>query len=178
MPMPSFIRFNTFTAIDFETADYYRDSACAVAAVRYENGVLAGKFSSLIRPPRKNFAFSYLHGITWEDVKSQPEFSAVWPEIEKLITGVDFIAAHNASFDRSVLHTCCVNAGIPVPKTRFLCTVNLARHRWNIYPTKLPDVCRHLNIQLDHHQAFSDALACAEIVLRIRDNTVPLEAFI
>ena len=34
-----------------------------------------------------------------------------------------------------------------------------------VYPTKLPDVCRRLGIALRHHDALSDAEACARIVL-------------
>ena len=43
--------------------------------------------------------------------------------------------------------------------------VRLARAQWRIYPTALPDVCRHLRIPLRHHDAKSDAEACARIVL-------------
>ena len=41
----------------------------------------------------------------------------------------------------------------------------MARRAWNLRPTKLPDVCRHLGITLNHHDALSDALACAKIVI-------------
>jgi DNA polymerase-3 subunit epsilon len=34
-----------------------------------------------------------------------------------------------------------------------------------LYPTKLPDVCRHLRLDLDHHNALSDAEAYAQIVI-------------
>jgi DNA polymerase-3 subunit epsilon len=43
--------------------------------------------------------------------------------------------------------------------------MELARQVWRIYPTRLPDVCRHLGIALNHHHAVSDAEACARIVL-------------
>ncbi|NNN06310.1 MAG: hypothetical protein HKL90_10460 [Elusimicrobia bacterium] len=41
----------------------------------------------------------------------------------------------------------------------------IARKAWAIRPTKLPDVCRHLGLKLSHHDALSDAEACANIVL-------------
>jgi DNA polymerase-3 subunit epsilon len=47
----------------------------------------------------------------------------------------------------------------------WVCTVELARSLWRLKPAKLPDVCRHLSIPLIHHQAGSDARACAEIVI-------------
>ena len=44
-----------FVAIDFETADYQRDSACAVALVRVESGKIVAREHRLIRPPRRTF---------------------------------------------------------------------------------------------------------------------------
>jgi len=44
--------------------------------------------------------------------------------------------------------------------------VKLARRAWDIRPTKLPDVCRRFLIRLQHHNALSDATACARIVMR------------
>lgn len=155
-------------AIDFETADNGRDSACAVALVRVAGERIVERAYCLIRPPRKRFLFSDLHGITWQDVAGKPVFAELWPELSKMLDNADFLAAHNASFDRSVLHACCADAGLQPPRTPFVCTVKLARSVWQLYPTKLPLVCRHLGIQLDHHNAASDAEACAQIVLAAR----------
>lgn len=172
------VSFKRFAAIDFETADYGRDSACAVAVVVADSGNVIYKGYSLIKPPRRNFIFTYIHGITWEDVADKPSFKAFWPRLLPLLKDVDFIAAHNASFDRSVLNTCCGEAGIKTPEAEFLCTMKLARRMWDVYPTKLPDVCRHLNIALKHHDAASDALACAKIVLEAGDTGVPASAML
>jgi DNA polymerase-3 subunit epsilon len=155
----------TFVAIDFETADYSPDSACALGLVRVENHQIVQRTYSLIKPPRRRFVFTYLHGITWEDVAHQPTFAEFWPTVTPLLEGIDFLAAHNAPFDRSVLQRCCETAGIRPPKTPFQCTVRLARQTWNIYPTKLHNVCDCLGITLKHHHAASDAEACALIVI-------------
>jgi hypothetical protein len=72
---------NTFVAIDFETADRYRDSARAVSLVRVENWQITEQKCWLIRPPRKNFYFTYLHGISWKDVAVQPNFQELWPNL-------------------------------------------------------------------------------------------------
>jgi DNA polymerase III subunit epsilon len=172
------VKFNRFAAIDFETADYGRDSACAVSVVIAENGKVVENIFSLIRPPRRDFVFSYLHGITWHDVAKKPTFGELWPEYRNLFNGVDFIAAHNASFDRGVLHTCCSMHGHTPPLDNYLCTMKLARRLWNVYPTKLSDVCRHFRIPLKHHDAASDALACAKIVLEAAETGAPTSAFL
>jgi len=155
----------TFAAIDFETADRGSDSACAVAAVRVVGTRIVKRVRYLIRPPRRHFVFSYIHDITWADVADSPSFHELWPSLSKELDGVDFLAAHNSSFDQSVLTACCDRARIRPPRHQFRCTVAMARSVWSIYPTSLPDVCRRLGITLHHHDPLSDAEACARIVI-------------
>jgi DNA polymerase-3 subunit epsilon len=161
-----------FVALDFETADRGRDSACALAIVRVEESRITAREHRLIRPPRREFEFTYVHGISWRDVRDQPPFAMVWRSMEPLLDGAEFIAAHNASFDSGVLGACCSCAHIAPPVVRFECTVQLARKRWKLHPTRLPDVCRHLGVSLNHHNALSDAEACAQIVIAARTTHV------
>lgn len=154
-----------FVAIDFEVADQRRDSACAVALVQVEGGCIVERRTCLIRPPRNRFSFTEVHGITWEQTAVAPAFEQVWPTLMPLLRGAAFIAAHNAAFDRSVLNACCLRARLQPPNLRFVCTLRLARQRWGIYPTRLPDVCQYLGLPLRHHDPLSDAEACAQIAL-------------
>ena len=176
---------SVFVAIDFETADQGRDSACSVGLVRVENGVITRKIVQLIRPPRmeggdlftpapETFEFTHIHGITPAQVADAPTFKEAWPKLLPMLDGAHFLAAHNAPFDSGVLAACCAAAKLPAPKHRFICTVRLARSTWNIYPTKLPDVARHLKLELNHHEALSDALACANIVIEAQKKGVKL----
>ena len=71
-------------------------------------------------------------------------------------------------FDRGVLAACCSDARVVPPALQFECTVQLARERWNLHPTRLPDVCHHLGRSLNHHNTLSDAEACARIVIAAR----------
>jgi DNA polymerase III subunit epsilon len=157
----------TFLALDFETADHGRDSACSIGIVRVESRRIVAREHRLIRPPRRGFVFTYIHGIAWSHVAEAPTFSAVWRSLAPVLAGADFFVAHNASFDRSVLHACCDAAGLARPALRFECTMKLARAHWQLHPTTLPDVCRHLRIPLRHHHALSDAEACARIMLAV-----------
>lgn len=116
-----------FAAIDFETADYGPDSACSVALVVVDGLTIVNTGHFLIRPPRDRFHFTYIHGITWDHVKDQPTFGELWPAAAKLLDGVEFLAAHNAPFDRNVLRACCAAAGLPVPAIPFQCTVQVAQ---------------------------------------------------
>lgn len=157
----------TYVAIDFETADSKRDSACAVGLTKVRDGRIVDQLYGLIRPPRQQFSpfCVRVHGIHWSDVQDAPTFREFWIENAGFLEDTDFMAAHNASFDRSVLSTCCQKAGLPAPRLRYVCTVDLARNQWDLRPTKLSDVCRYLGLELNHHHAGSDAEACARIVM-------------
>lgn len=171
LPRQARLETDCFVALDFETADQGRDSACSIAIVRVEGHAIVHREHRLIRPPRQRFLFTSIHGISWPQVADAPSFAELWPELEPCLEGARFIAAHNSSFDSGVMQACCDQADLPPPRQPYLCTVQLARITWNIRPTKLPDVCRHLNLSLKHHDALSDAEACANIVLAaIRDG--------
>jgi DNA polymerase-3 subunit epsilon len=161
-------------AIDFETADRGADSACAVALVRVEGTVITDRTLFMIRPPRRQFEFTYVHGITWQQVVAEPTFGELWEQIAARLDGVAFLAAHNAGFDRGVLAACCRAAGVAPPEHAFTCTVQLARRAWRLKPANLPAVCAHLGIALRHHDPASDAEACARIVIAAREEGVDL----
>lgn len=161
-----------FVAIDFETASSGRESACAVGLVRVEGHEIVARQTRLIRPPSPEFSFTWCHGITWEDVVDQPSFYDVWRELAPMLEGARFLAAHNARFDQAVLKACCKASGHEIPVLPFECTVKIARKAWNIRPTRLDVVCRALDIPLNHHEAGSDAEACARILLAAVEDGV------
>lgn len=157
---------DSFAAIDFETANPSRDSACAVAIVRVQGGSVVGRWRTLLRPPEGRFTLTAVHGITADDVRQAPSWAEAWPRVARLLAGVQFVAAHSAAFDRSVLAAACETAGVEVPTLAWVCTCSLARRQWpELGRFNLPSVCAHLRIPLVHHDPASDAEAAARIVL-------------
>lgn len=167
-----------FVAIDFETADHGRESACALGMAVVEGCEIVREEYVLIRPPHRQFLFTWVHGIRWEDVAGAPTFCEVWPTLLPMLEGAEFIAAHNAGFDRSVLYQCCHSSRMTWPSHRFQCSAKLARQSWGLPSVKLPEVCRHLGIDLRHHRADSDARACARIVIAAREQGLPLSPWL
>jgi DNA polymerase III subunit epsilon len=163
-------------AIDFETANYSANSACALGVAVVENERITRRGYRLIRPPQNDFVFSYIHGITWGDVRHKPSFIKVWDSVADLLEGADFFVAHNASFDRRVLASCFATAGRKPASPPFICTVRIARSLWKFRPASLDNVCAQLGISLRHHHAESDALACATIALRAMKEGFVLES--
>jgi DNA polymerase-3 subunit epsilon len=157
----------TVLALDFETANERRDSACAVGLAWIADGRVVRRECHLIRPPEMRFAPGNIrvHGILPSNVADEPGFGAVMaPYLDDLARGL--ILAHNASFDIGVLRAGLGRAGLPVPDLSYLCTVQVARR---VFPAPegcgLGKVARRLGIRFEHHDAGEDAYACAEIAL-------------
>ncbi len=155
-----------FTAIDFETANASRTSACAVGICVVRNGQVTECLQRLIRPEPLEFAPMNIaiHGITPADVIDAPAFAEVWQEIRQMVRGP--LIAHNASFDMSVIRRSLEYAGLPCPDWAYYCTLTLAKRIWPDLPTyRLDDLARFLDVPLRHHDAAEDARACAMIAL-------------
>lgn len=165
-------KMDRFTAIDFETANYEKTSACQLGLVVVEKGIIVKEYSTFIKPVPNYFIeqFIMIHGITGATVRGAPAFDVVWNEIGALILDSPFIAAHNAPFDMGVLKACLnhyhIDCVLPAP----FCTCRAARKRLPFLPNhRLSTVCRHLDIPLNHHEALSDAVGAAKIVLKLED---------
>ena len=155
-------------ALDFETADKYADSACALGMSRIEGGHVTANWYRLIRPPRSRVYFTEIHGLTWDMLKDQPCFAELWPEISLFLEGAELLVAHNATFDRRVLLGCCRACGLEPPHLPFVCTVKGSRRGLHLPHHRLNDVCAYLGLPLNHHNAASDAMAAANIYLHLR----------
>ena len=157
-----------YVALDFETSGYAAHSACAVGLCRIEDGVVTDSFYSLIRPPSSRVLFTHVHGLTWPMLKDAPTFTELWPQLVAFMEGSHALLAHNAGFDRRVLHASCQALELVQPQLPFLCTLKGARRSLPLASRALDSVCGYFGIPLDHHHAASDARACAEIYLRLR----------
>ncbi|HNY21112.1 MAG TPA: 3'-5' exonuclease [Treponemataceae bacterium] len=155
-----------FCGIDFETACRFPSSACSVGLVRVRDGAITETFYSLINPPSWMYfldAFTDIHGLTRDDVSSSPTFDAVWGRMREFI-GDDYLVAHNAPFDRGVLAGCLEYYKIGDDVPQFDCSLKAARRKWPALQNhKLDTVSEYLGIELNHHEALSDAIACAKI---------------
>lgn len=156
----------SFTAFDFETANQQGYSACQLGIAVVENEQITLQKSWLIKPPTKVFTFSDLHGITYKMVKDSPAFCDIWQEVRPYLEG-QIVAAHNAEFDLNVLQETLAYYQLATPELYFIDSLAVARSAWpKLRNHRLSTVADYLNIGLNHHEALSDAIACAEIVLQ------------
>lgn len=159
-----------FVALDFETANYDRKSACALGVVVVENGQITAQETWLIKPTPFYFQFTYIHGISEADTQHSPTFAELWHQIAEMI---DFktVIAHNASFDIGVMRALMAYYELPQPNFDYLCTVQIARRTWKGLPHyNLKALSDKFDIPLQHHNALSDTLACAKIMLEAANS--------
>jgi DNA polymerase-3 subunit epsilon len=157
-----------WAAIDFETANADRASACALGVVIVQEVQIVKRLSWLIRPSKLRFDPNnvMIHGITAHHVADKPTFAELWDDIHSKIQGMPLVA-HNAGFDISVLRHTLDEYKIQYPKLDYYCTQAISRALWTALPSHgLELVSVYLGLPLSHHAVEEDALACATIVLR------------
>lgn len=168
------IDIRNFVAIDFETANPKRTSACSLGIAVFEDLKLVSSEHYFIKPYPFEFA-PYnvaIHGITEETVANAPTFDELWASIEPKLEG-KLIIAHNASFDISVLRRVAEAYEIPLPEIHFLCTYRLAEQVFpGLCSYSLDTLAETLNIELNHHNATSDAIACGELMCHIVSQNI------
>jgi len=157
-----------WAAIDFETANANRASACALGLVVVQESQIVKRRSWLIRPSKVCFDLNnvVLHGITADHVAEMPTFAELWEEIHSEIQGMPLVA-HNASFDIGVLRHTLDDYKIPHPELDYYCTRAISQALWTALPSYgLELVSHYLGLPFTHHAVEDDAIACATIVLR------------
>lgn len=164
-----------FTAIDFETANGFRGSPCAIGMVRVRDGNVDELFFKRMRPPEGFDRFDprnvEIHGITAERVAEAPRFGDVFADIMDFI-GQDTLVAHNATFDTEVFESALEVSGMDSPGgLRVLCSVRLARAVYQLDSHALPHAAREAGFDLKHHHhALWDARAAAAVVVDIAER--------
>lgn len=162
-----------FVAIDFETANFKRSSACSLGLAVVEGGRITDIKHWFIKPTPSHFEpiCVNIHGISPSDVETSKGFDEVWSEVKPFIEK-KIVVAHNASFDLSVLRNALDSYGLPHPTLTYYCSMILAKSAVpGLINYKLPTVCRHLGINnLNHHEATSDASSCALAIIKLAEK--------
>ena len=158
------------TSIDFETANYSDASICACGIAVFEDGNLLESKHWLVRPPKGHGWFREdfveCHGIDWQDVRNEPEFPGIAPEIVERLTRAELVIAHNAQFDMGKLLGTMQHFGLSCPEFDFLCTLCAARRVWPGLPGGhgLGMLAAHIGHQFHHHNAQDDAEAAGRVL--------------
>jgi DNA polymerase-3 subunit epsilon len=154
-----------FVAIDIETAHVKRWSICQLGLAIVENGVIKETFTELVQPPENEYSFwnTMIHGLKKEDTKDKPHFPEVWEKLKHKIGGRKLVV-HNAGFDISCLQETMKYYKMEKMNLDYACTYEMAQQKLNL-------ACNSLGITFSkHHDAERDAIACAQIFLKLSRN--------
>lgn len=160
-----------FVAIDFETANNFRRSACSLGLVRVENGEIVERRYWLIKPTPFEMGYyqQQVHKINLIDLINEREFDEVWEDVKPYLEN-QVVVAHNGSFDFSVINHLLAHFSLEPVNYIPICSLQLARFTWigelayglsYLVSTKLD------NFTFKHHDALADAEACARIFVKI-----------
>lgn len=158
-----------FIAIDFETATTDMNSACSIGIACVSNFKVVDTKYFLIQPPNNKYLAQNIsiHGITPEMTADSPKFDSLWSNIQELFKDC-IVVAHNVRFDLSVLRSCLDTYSLHCDDFQYIDSIavsNRAISDKNLGQS-LVERAAYFNIPIEeHHNALSDAITCAEIVI-------------
>ncbi|MBI1399825.1 DNA polymerase III subunit epsilon [Hyphomonas sp.] len=150
------------------------DRIIELGAVELINHIPTGRtFHTRINPGKPvSEATVRITGITDDDLKDCPPFEH--PDvIDAFLSfiGDATLVAHNASFDRGFLNAELARCGrAPVPESRWVDTVAIARKRFPGAPANLDALCKRFDISLESrtfHGALLDSQLLASVYLEL-----------
>ncbi len=177
--------YTRIISLDFETANNKRASVCSIGYVIEENKKVI-KEDEIIVNPKSEFSNINvkIHRIKDTDVEDAPTWDIVWKQIEDYITDSTLVIAHNLkSMELACIKQECERYNMDLPKflnsknSNMICdTLQLARETLpNIDNYKLNTLCEYFNIELNHHNALSNAKACLDLFHHLRGDYVTNE---
>ena len=158
-----------FIAIDFETANPKRVSACALGYAKVSNCQIVETKGYLIKPVGGHASFqSKIHGIKDEHTFDKPEFGQLFPEIQGIFNYP--LVAHSL-FDKQVLNALSDHFDLGL-SFDYIDSSSIAKEQLpNLKNCKLKTLVKHFGLSaFKHHDATEDAIACAKIFLKLREQ--------
>ncbi|MFC7553542.1 DNA polymerase III subunit epsilon [Pseudoroseomonas wenyumeiae] len=154
------------------------DRVLEVAAVELINLVPSGRHYHVLIDPERDVPeeASRIHGFTREMLIGKPKFAEILPGLLEFL-GDDPVVAHNAVFDFNFLDHEFKRAGAqPIPRSRMVDTLVLAKKRFPGLPNSLDALCRRYGIDNSmrtSHNALLDVQLLAQVYLELMGGKQP-----
>lgn len=161
-----------FLAIDFETANPKRVSACALGYTIVRDGVIVESKGFLMKPIGGHAPFqTKIHGISETDTADESDFRSKFASVAHLF---DLPIVGHSMFDKQVLNALSDHFELRI-RLEYTDSCALAKERLpNLKNHKLKTLAKHFQLpSFKHHDAAEDAKVCAEIFLRLQDTHMP-----
>lgn len=164
-------RISKFYVIDFENANTDPSSICQVGLVKYIDGEIIEVLDSLIDPEVSFTPINRsIHGIEQGDVVGAMKF----PDLYQLLLEEvkDQLVFNQNGSDESKFLEACEKYKLEAFNIEWLNSATVIRNTFDQFKDKgygLSNVCEHLGISYNKHNAISDAIATAEVVIKCSD---------
>lgn len=167
-----------YIAIDFETANQFKNSACSVGLVRFINGIETDSCYSLIHPAKMYFIPEWtrdIHHISYDHVRDKPYFPEIWdsmvmPFINRT-PGIPLVAHNGQTFDMPLIKECCDYFGMEIPSFSYFDSLLIARKTWpEAESHRLTELGKDFEIKYLAHDALEDSRTCGQILKLAADK--------
>ena len=160
-----------FVCVDTETASNQRSSLCAIGLAVVAGGEIVAEAVELVNPQTEFSHFNTLvHGLDAEAVSGARVLPEVWPHLVSICSNQTLVC-HNAAFDVSVLRCSAGSYDLEGFDAEVVCSLRLARVIWpGAASYGLAYLSREHGFDLDHHDALSDARACARLTMAMVES--------
>ncbi|MCB9025023.1 MAG: 3'-5' exoribonuclease [Bdellovibrionaceae bacterium] len=160
----------TWVALDTETTGKYplESEICEIAAVKWRDGEIVGKYQQLIKPSKKmNQTVIDIHHITNEMVENSPPIEKIIVEFYNFINDA-YLIAHHAPFDLGFLAIEFEKNNLSLPLQPVFCSSLISRH---VYPEstnhRLQTLIDFFQLPKGQaHRALDDAMACLSVTIK------------
>jgi len=162
---------NEFIAIDFETANPQRVSACAIGVAKVCNSKIVESTSYLIKPIGGHKPFlSKIHGITEDQTFDKPEFGELFPKIRDVF---NYPLVGHSLFDKQVINALSNHFDLGL-SFKYIDSCAAAKNQLpnlpNLKNCKLKTLVEYFGLPAYHqHDAEEDSIACANVYLKLHE---------
>jgi DNA polymerase-3 subunit epsilon len=160
-----------FVAIDFEHATREKGTVCSIGIVTFKSGEIVDEFFTLIKPPHNKYEWftTRVHKLDSTHTANSPTFQEAYQEISKRLRNNTLVAHGAFHTDRHCLEQAMGISGIKENlNISWECTQEICNAKLDVASM----VCK---IELDHHDALSDAKACGIIFSMYLKKILPIE---
>lgn len=158
-----------FVTIDVETANANIGSICQIGMARFNNGVIADEWVSLIDPEDYFEEINIsVHGIESHMVRGSPKLSEVAEQVDNYLRGS--ISVCHTHFDRRAIGSAFTKYALPPIATTWLDSASVARRHWPECSQRgygLSPLCKRIGYDFKHHDALEDAKAAGHVLLSV-----------
>jgi DNA polymerase III subunit epsilon len=158
-----------FIAIDFETANPSRVSACSLGYTIVRDHKIIESKGYLIKPIGGHADFqSKIHGIKHEHTFDKPEFGKLFPNIQHIF---EYPLISHSLFDKQVLTALSDYFNLRL-WFNHIDSCAIAKEKLpDIKNHKLETLVKHFDLpKFKHHDATEDSMACARVFLKLFGN--------